>query len=241
MIDWLKLDPRNELSIEVGGRCLPIILRRHATAKRMTMRISPDGKEVRITLPRWGRTAEAVAFAQSRHDWLFGQLTADPPPQPIRSGSSIQYRGVPIMVCHDANAPRRVALDGSRLNVGGPAESVEARVRRWLESEARAFLSADLAEYCRKAERDVPKLALSNARRRWGSCAADGTIRLNWRLIMSPDYVRRSVVAHEVAHLLHFDHSPRFHAALANLFEGEIDSANQWLKREGKTLYRIFG
>ncbi|MFD2578402.1 YgjP-like metallopeptidase domain-containing protein [Novosphingobium colocasiae] len=56
-----------------------------------------------------------------------------------------------------------------------------------------------------------------------------------------PDAVRRSVVAHEVAHLIHFDHSPAFHAALAELFEGSVDEANRWLSRQGRTLYLPFG
>ena len=58
---------------------------------------------------------------------------------------------------------------------------------------------------------------------------------------MAPDFVRRSVVAHEVAHLVHFDHSPRFHALLDDLFEGSIEEANLWLKREGRKLYAAFG
>ncbi len=239
MIDWLKRDPRKELSVEVAGRALPIILRRHATAKRMTMRLSADGKEVRITLPRWGRTAEAVAFAQSRKDWLAGQMAAAAAPIRICDGSAIPYRGVPIIIRHDEAAPRRAAFEDSALTLGGPEASLESRVRRWLESEAREWLGSDLADYCRKAGREIPRLGLSNARRRWGSCAPDGTIRLNWRLIMAPDFVRRSVVAHEVAHLVHFDHSPRFHDFLADLFEGEIDNANQWLKREGKNLHHV--
>jgi predicted metal-dependent hydrolase len=58
---------------------------------------------------------------------------------------------------------------------------------------------------------------------------------------MAPDPVRRSVVAHEVAHLVHFDHSPRFHAFLGDLFEGDLPAANAWLKREGRSLYLPFG
>ena len=64
---------------------------------------------------------------------------------------------------------------------------------------------------------------------------------MNWRLIMAPDAVRRSVVAHEVAHLIHFDHSPAFHALLAELFEDDIDAANRWLKANGRRLYSYFG
>ncbi len=58
---------------------------------------------------------------------------------------------------------------------------------------------------------------------------------------MAPDAVRRSVVAHEVAHLVHFDHSARFHALLGEVFEGDLKAANRWLKREGQGLYRQFG
>ncbi|MFX8523827.1 M48 family metallopeptidase, partial [Acinetobacter baumannii] len=79
---------------------------------------------------------------------------------------------------------------------------------------------------CARAGLAVPRLALSRAQRRWGSCAADGTIRINWRLVMAPDAVRRSVVAHEVAHITHFDHSPAFHAHLDRLYEGSIAQAN---------------
>ena len=58
---------------------------------------------------------------------------------------------------------------------------------------------------------------------------------------MAPDFVRRSVVAHEVAHLLQFDHSPRFHAALAALYEGDLAAADRWLKQHGRGLYAPFG
>ena len=110
-----------------------------------------------------------------------------------------------------------------------------------MQGEARALFSADLADYAPLAGVIVPPLALSNAQRRWGSCSTSGVVRLNWRLVMAPDHVRRSVVAHEVAHLVHFDHSPRFHAFLAEMFEGEIDAANRWLVRHGRSLYAPLG
>ena len=66
-------------------------------------------------------------------------------------------------------------------------------------------------------------------------------MRLNWRLVQAPDFVRRSVVAHEVAHLVHFDHSPAFHTLLDRLYEGDIELANRWLSKHGRTLYAAFG
>ncbi|GGB96759.1 hypothetical protein GCM10011494_14020 [Novosphingobium endophyticum] len=241
MLDWLRRDPYHEPVIELGGKSLPIVIRRLDRARRLTMRLAPDGSEVRITVPPWTRTAEAIAFADSRRDWLARQLASLPVAEPLAHGAAFRFRGAVHILRHDPEAPRRPERNAGSIVVGGPETSLQSRLRRWLEGEAREHLAADLATYCARAEQAAPPLALSNARRRWGSCAPDGSIRINWRLIMAPDTVRRSVVAHEVAHLVHFDHSPAFHACLAGLFEGDIRAANRWLKAHGRELYLPFG
>ena len=238
--DWLRRGADDAPSLQLGEQTLPVVIRRLAQAKRMTMRLSPDGNEVRISMPRWGRTADALAFAQSRREWLAGQLDAIPSAPPPAHGETLRFRGELLRIEHDAKAPRQPAPGDGTLRLGGTAESIPSRLKRWLQAEARALLETDLAHYCALSGQPVPSLALTSARRRWGSCAADGSIRINWRLVMAPDFVRRSVVAHEVAHLVHFDHSPRFHALLAELYEGDMDEANRWLKREGRDLYARF-
>lgn len=241
MIDWLKRDPREVPAVSLGETNLPLVIRRHPRARRMTLRLAPDGSEARVTIPNWGRTADAIAFAQDRQEWLSRQLAAVPAAETVGPGSAIRYRGAELLIEHNRAAGRKARLEGDRLILGGSLESLQNRVRRWLESEALSLFCGDLTEYCAKVGKPAPKLTLSRAKRRWGSCAPDGTIRINWRLVMAPDYVRRSVVAHEVAHLVHFDHSPGFHALLDDLFEGDISQANVWLKREGRSLYRHFG
>lgn len=241
MLDWLRRDPMAEPAVEVAGRSLPVVIRRLERARRMTMRLAPDGSEVRISIPRWTRTAEALAFAQARRDWLARQLAAIPEPTALGHGAALSFRGESLTLAHDPAAPRRPVVADGELRVGGPAASLAPRLQRWLQAEARPLLADDLAEYCARAELAAPPLALSGAQRRWGSCAHDGSIRINWRLIMAPDMVRRSVVAHEVAHLLHFDHSPAFHHCLKTLFEGSVHEANRWLKAHGRSLYVPFG
>lgn len=241
MIDWLRRNPREAPQIEVAGRSLPVALRRAANARRLTMRLAPDGSEVRITLPRWGTSAEALDFARSRSTWLATQLDALPKPIELGDGATVPYLGEHLILRHDPAKPRKVRLVFDEIHAGGPAESLPARLSCWLTAEARSLMEEDLAHYCALADRPAPRLMLSKAKRRWGSCARDGTIRLNWRLVMAPEPVRRSVVAHEVAHLVHFDHSPDFHAKLAELFEGDLHAVNRWLKCEGRSLYAPFG
>lgn len=243
MIDWLREDRQNP-SITVADRTLPIAIRRHAQARRLVMRLAPDGSEVRITMPRWGSTRDALVFAGARTAWLEAQLAALPRPLAIEPGAALPYRGRTITIEWEAAAPRKPRLAADVLSAGGPLASLEQRIRRWLEAEALRLLADDLAFYCARDGRDEPALKLSRARRRWGSCSGPRgggqCIRINWRLIMAPDHVRRSVVAHEVAHLVHFDHSPAFHSALARLYEGDIAAADDWLRREGRTLYAAF-
>jgi predicted metal-dependent hydrolase len=241
VIDWLRRNPQQVPFVELGGAQLPVVVRRHARARAMTLRLSPDGREVRVTIPQWGRTADALAFARARRDWLAAQLAGLPVAEPLGHGTSIMFRGETLIIRHDPAAPRRPQFGAQEIVMGGPPTALEARLRRWLEAEARLLMGEDLRHYCERAGKETPRLSLSSARRRWGSCAPSGAIRINWRLVMAPDPVRRSVVAHEVAHLVHFDHSPRFHALLAELFEGDIAQANAWLKRHGRTLYLPFG
>nr|WP_301332639.1 SprT family zinc-dependent metalloprotease [Parerythrobacter lacustris] len=228
-------------AVSLGEQDVPLAIRRHPTARRMTMRLAPDGSEVRITIPRWGRTRDAVEFARSRAAWLAGQLAKIEPPQSPQVGGTLPFRGEELRIDWRADRRRRVSLTEGTLVVGGPQESFPARLERWLRAQARDLIEADMGFYCARAARPEPAIALSRAQRRWGSCSTSGTVRINWRLVMAPDAVRRSVVAHEVAHLVHFDHSPAFHALLGELFEGDLAAANRWLRDHGRSLYRHFG
>lgn len=253
MIDWLRAG-RQEPRVTIGDRDLPLAIRRHPRAKRLTLRLAPDGSEVRVTMPSWGRTLDALTFARARADWLQQQLASVPAAAPITPDGTTLYRGHRLPIAWSADNPRAPRLAGeapeaTSLQCGGPQAALQQRIARWLEREAMRLFAEDLAHYCARAGLGVPVLKLSRAQRRWGSCSGGGAsgrphercIRINWRLVMAPDPVRRSVIAHEVAHLSHFDHSPAFHAHLAQLFEDEVKAADRWLREHGRTLYVPFG
>ena len=240
MIDWLRRAPL-EPQVELGGRTVPIVLRRMRHARRLTLRLAPDGSEVRITLPAWAEAREAIAFAHARADWLAAQLARLPARAAPVPGSEVRYRGSGLRLEWEARAPRRPAVAGEALLLGGPETGLETRIRRWLEAEALRLSEADMHDYCAAAGLDPVPVGLTRAQRRWGSCSDKSRIRINWRLVQAPDFVRRSVVAHEVAHLVHFDHSPAFHALLGRIYEADIAVADQWLRDHGRTLYASFG
>ena len=228
-------------TIAVGGRKLPLVIRKLKHARQMSLRLSPDGREVRVSIPQWGRVRDAEEFAHSRSEWLARHLAAQPRPTVIQPGANVPFRGGLLTITWAATLPRRPKILADRIELGGPSDSLGPRLQRALETEARRMFADDLAHFCARAGEAEPRLMLSRAQRRWGSCSSDRSVRLNWRLVMAPDAVRRSVVAHEVAHLAHFDHSAAFHAKLALIYDDDLATANAWLKREGRGLYAAFG
>lgn len=251
VIEWLRRNPFSEAQppsprdnppcISVNGKDVPVIIRRNARATRLTLRLAADGSEVRMTIPRWGRPSEALAFAQEKRGWIAEKLAQIPQPNPPQQSGTVTIQGIVVPVAWNAKNPRTPKLADGHLHVGGPQETLQPRLQRWLEARALTFFTADLVDYCARARVPVPALRLSRAKRRWGSCATDGCIRINWRLIQAPDHVRRSVIAHEVAHLTHFDHSPAFYAHLSAIFDADLPAADHWLKQHGRSLYTAFG
>src|SRR3546814_2280285 len=139
----------------------------------------------------------------------------------------------------DAGRSRRGAREDDRLVCGGPPEGLARRITSWLRREALRVLSEETAFYAGRAGVIVSQVTVGDPRGRWGSCAASGAIRYSWRLILAPDHVRRATVAHEVAHRLHMDHSPAFHAAAARILGDDPAPARAWLRTHGAALHWI--
>ena len=143
MIDWLR---REALApeVEIAGRTLPVAIRRNARARRLTLRLAPDGSEVRVTLPKWCASREALAFVHARTGWLEQQLNKVPDRQPPLPGGTLLYRGEGLPIDWSERGRRTPAIEQGRLAVGGPIENLTARLKRWLEREA-------TREFCRNA------------------------------------------------------------------------------------------
>jgi hypothetical protein len=111
------------------------------------------------------------------------------------------------------------------------------RIVAWLKREALRLLDAETNEFASRAGVEVAGVAVADPKARWGSCASRGAIRYSWRLILAPDAVRRSTVAHEVAHRVHMNHGPAFHALVAELYGRDPKVERDWLRRHGASLH----
>lgn len=205
----------------------------------MRLRVDPRTRAVLLTVPRRTSQRRALAWAVEHREWLEATLAAIPESVPIGPGATLPLFGRPHLVDWRASRPRRVELDGNRIVLGGPAESVEPRLLRWLRAQALELLERETRELAAKAEAKAALVRVGDPVSRWGSCTSGGAIRYSWRLVLAPDFVRRATVAHEVAHLVHMDHGPDFHALVERLLGENPQPARLWLRREGAALHRI--
>ncbi|MCM8731170.1 M48 family metallopeptidase [Hephaestia sp. GCM10023244] len=212
---------------------------RHARARRARLSIDPTSGEARLTVPARGSVNAALRWAETQRAWIAAQQSRLPEPRPFAPGAEIPFGDTRLIVDWDAALPRRVTRDGDRLVCGGPADGLARRITTWLRREALNILSGDTAYYAARAGVVVTQVTVGDPRGRWGSCAASGAIRYSWRLVLAPEHVRRATVAHEVAHRLHMDHSPAFHAAAARILGDDPAPARVWLRTHGAALHWI--
>ncbi|MGD9811550.1 MAG: M48 family metallopeptidase [Sphingobium sp.] len=232
-----KSDAESVLRVE--GRDIPLIVRRYAQARGYRLRYDASAGLLRLSMPARGRVRPALEWAGSQAAWVARQLAAAPERVVMRPGILLPVEGVDREICWEAARPRMPVLDGDRIMLGGPEESVPARISRWLKRHSLEMLRRETLEIAASEDLAVTGVAIGDPRGRWGSCSSGGAIRYSWRLILAPPDVRRATVAHEVAHLLHMDHSPDFHAAHRRLLGEDPRPARAWLKRHGAALHRF--
>ena len=229
----------SELRFSGGTISAALTIKPSPRARVMRLRVDPRTGGVVLTLPRRVSRAKALAWAAGHRLWVEQALAALPEPVPFAPGAMVPLHGLPHRLDWDAAQPRRIERGEGRLLAGGPAEGLEQRLLRWLKAHALDLLGRETHEFCVKAGVKASRIGIGDPVSRWGSCSGAGTIRYSWRLILAPEFVRRATVAHEVAHLVHLNHGPDFHALVAQLLEADPRPARLWLKRNGAALHRI--
>jgi len=205
----------------------------------MRLRVDEARELLVLTVPRHMSRQSALKWAQGQSRWVDAQLCRIQPAEPFQPGAVIPFEGADVRLRWDSALPRSPVVAGDLLQCGGPAESFAARIERFLRSQARIQLSEVTGDMAAKAGVTVSAVSVGDAGSRWGSCSASGAIRYSWRIILAPPHLLRWLVAHEVAHRRHMNHSLQFRALEAELYGGNVAAARAELRALGPRLKRV--
>lgn len=222
----------------------PVEVRRHAGARRLTLRVSRTRRAVIVTLPVQCDLDEADSFIIRNIDWVRERLDRVPLPVPFREGALMPLRGKVhrLVFTHKREKGGVVQRTQSstgfpQLRVGGHVEHAPRRLRDWLFEEARRDLDARIVHHSRKLGVTAKRIAVRDQSSRWGSCSTTGVLSFSWRLILAPPFVLDYVAAHEIAHLVEMNHGPKFWALVESTMP-RMQEAKLWLQRFGLDLHR---
>ncbi|MFC6639571.1 DUF45 domain-containing protein [Sulfitobacter sp. JBTF-M27] len=218
-----------------GDPPIPLILRRSARAKRISLRISQLDGRVTLTMPKRLAQREALAFAQSKEPWIRKHLSERGEDVSVGIGTELPLGGRLLQVVQGQG--RKVQLGQDEIAVPGSAERVGARLGAYLKEVARDRLAGACDDYAARLGRPYARITMRDTRSRWGSCTSDGALMFSWRLIMTPPEVLDYVAAHEVAHLAEMNHSAAFWAGVERIY-GPYAAPRKWLRTEGNALHR---
>jgi predicted metal-dependent hydrolase len=242
----LKRDSTQTLSGErlhaVAGRSLPLKVVENARATRLTLRIEPGGKGLRVTVPVGLRRGEVEKFLARNEEWLEQKLARLPTRPQVRPGIKLPLRGKPHRIVHDPARRGTVFVEEREgqpvLVVCGERSHLPRRLADFLKREARKDIERLVARHTARVGRRAKAIRYRDTTSRWGSCTADGVLSFSWRIMMAPPPVIDYLVAHEVAHLKEMNHGPKFWK-LCHELAPDTERCRAWLKTNGNALQAI--
>ena len=224
------------------GEVYRVALKRVATSRRFTLRVRAATRDVVLTMPARSSLKAAKEFAERHAAWIGTRLARLPQPVAFEPRAVTPLRGVDHRIVHRPGMRGVVWVEtserGPLICVAGEREHLPRRVVDFLKREARKDLEAAVARHSKRLGVRPRRIVLRDTVSRWGSCSSSGRLNFSWRLILAPPFVLDYLAAHEVAHMVHMNHSPQFWR-LARRLHPETDRAEIWLKVHGANLHRF--
>jgi len=178
--------------------------------------------------------------------YSFEEISHTPSPKEFVSGEKFPYLGrhyrLKVNKSTDTQTPS-LSFQHGRFIAVIPSEFTEAEKRErmyqlfkdWYLRNGESRIKERLKMYCPRLGVNPTKFELKDQKMRWGSCTKEGAINVNWRIVMAPMSVIDYVVVHELAHLLHPNHSAEYWQVVRSVMP-DYEQRKEWLRINGPTL-----
>lgn len=224
------------LELPDGGITL-LQVRRSARARRVSLHMVPGRRQAELVIPHRASIKDGLRFARDQAGWIARRLALVPDPVPFEDGATIPHLGRDLTIVHREGRLRHIGRHGDVLHVTAATKDIARLVTNWLRIEAMREFSTRAEQKAGQLGQSFGRVTVRDTRSRWGSCSARRNLGFSWRLVMAPEIVVDYMVAHEVAHLVEMNHSPRFWRLVESIAL-DVKQGQSWLARNGAGLHR---
>ena len=217
-------------------------VRRSSNRAKVTITIERDRKVV-VFAPDHAPDEAISRIVESKKYWIYEKIHHQqkytphphPPGKELVNGESALYLGRSYRIEIVSEQLDRIRFDQRFLIPASLSNRKRDAMREWYVARATERILPRVVKQARELGVSYGQARIVDNRYRWGSCTVRDNINLNWRLIKAPIFVVDYVIAHELAHLLEPNHTPRFW----NIVRAQIPSmekARDWLRERGQLL-----
>lgn len=212
--------------------------------RRRTLEINVRNGRVQLMLPSFVSDSDGMDFLRRKRDWIRRALkrqrvrASEIVEKTYQAGEQFSFLGKQYVLHLGLSRRKQVALEGDSLHVSLPTlnpESVREAIWQWYREQARIILTEKTEARVAQLGRRHTGIRLRQTKTKWGHCTAEGIIQYNWVIVTAPEPVIDYLVAHEVSHLLHLNHSPEFWRVVESL-QPDYRVQRSWLRQYGHTL-----
>jgi predicted metal-dependent hydrolase len=231
---------QNIITVQIGNVNIDIHMRVSTRTHRLSLKLHPSDNVVYLTKPPLAQQNDVINFLEKSRGWLAKVLNDRGTNIAFKEGNTIPILGKDHVISYlYAETPSIFQADGHLVVKGFDPIIVPGLVKDWLRTHIYQYLSGASQNFAKQIGKNVGMITVKDTKSRWGSCSHSGNLAYSWRLVLAPQSVAEYVCAHEVAHLMEMNHSPKFWKLVGTLCP---DYANQrrWLKVNGKSLF-IYG
>lgn len=216
--------------------------------RRRSMSLEVSCARVVVRVPQFVAVSELDAFVRSKSDWVQQKLAEQAqqlqsmPERRYEDGASVPFLGGELRLVVRRHTRAQVLRQGQSLLVllgsrsrQEESEQIRRLVSAWYQQEALALLTEKTDQAARRLGMRYREVTVKATRSKWGHCTVQGAIQYNWQILLAPEPIVDYLVAHEVSHLVHHNHSPAFWAVVASLCP-DYRPRRAWLKAKGMQL-----
>ncbi|PAK43952.1 M48 family metallopeptidase [Priestia megaterium] len=236
-------------SIKFGNQTIEYNLKR--SNRRKTMSISVDQHGVSVISPSVTEIEKVESILYKKAVWIkkqladFEKMNTNIIQHSFLSGEKLPYLGryYRLKVVKTNTVQPSLRFYQGRFLAEIPHETAKKEQRNiiyplyieWIKIRAHEFTKNRIKRFILKLQQEPNKIVIKEQKQRWGSCTASGNILLNWRVFLAPTSIVDYVLAHELVHLKHMNHSKEYWDTLQMLLP-DYEKRKEWLKVNGRTL-----